>query len=227
MNKKITECSHTCFMCQHILPEWWEVINVKRDIIKVKKGQKFIEEGSKREGVFFIQDGFVKVHKHWGEREMIVRFAKKGEIVGHRGISAENMHSPISATAMQDSVLCFVELDFFKTLLKANISLSYELMMFYADELQWSEQKMGSFIHLSVKERFVINLNYLIKHFGLDESNTLQIELSKTEMAAYIGTTYETMYRVIAEMENADILTFSGKQIEIISLTKLQAQALS
>lgn len=223
MNKKITECSHTCFMCQNILPDWWDVINIKRNVIKVKKGQKFIEEGSDMAGVFFIQDGFVKVHKHWGEREMIVRFAKSGEIVGHRGISAENSLSPVSATAMQNSTLCFVELDFFKTLLKTNGTFAYELMMFYTEELQWSEQKMGSFIHLSVKERFVVNLLYLIKHFGLNEENILRIELSKTDMAAYIGTTYETMYRVIAEMENADILVFSGKQIEVIDLPKLKS----
>ena len=70
---------------------------------------------------------------------MIVRFGKKGDIVGHRGISTANSLSPISATAMKDSVLCFVELDFFKTLLKTNNTFAYELMMFYAEELHRSE----------------------------------------------------------------------------------------
>jgi CRP-like cAMP-binding protein len=77
-------------MCQNITQDWWQMIDLKRFLIKVKKGQKFIEEGNEMSGVYFIQDGFVKVHKHWEEREMIVRFGKKGDIVGHRGISTAN-----------------------------------------------------------------------------------------------------------------------------------------
>ncbi|QIY83241.1 Crp/Fnr family transcriptional regulator [Chryseobacterium sp. NEB161] len=222
MNKKLSECSHTCFMCQNITQDWWQMIDLKRYLIKVKKGQKFIEEGNEMSGVYFIQDGFVKVHKHWGEREMIVRFGKKGDIVGHRGISTANLLSPISATAMKDSVLCFVELDFFKTLLKTNNTFAYELMMFYAEELHWSEQKMGSLFQLSVKERFIVNLLYLIDHLGLDKENVLKAELTKTDLAAYIGTTYETMHRVISDMENENILIFSGKRIKIADLEKLK-----
>lgn len=210
-------------MCKTVLPDWWEMINLNRNIVKVKKGQRFITEGSGTAGVYFIQDGFVKVHKHWGSKEMIVRFAKKGEVVGHRAISIESSLSPISATAMQDSTLCFVELSFFKTLLKTNNSFAYELMMFYAEELQWSEQKMGNLVHLSVKERFVINLSYLINHFGLDEHLVLQIEITKTDLAAYTGTTYESIYRIISEMENDNILEYSGKSIKITDVAKLRA----
>lgn len=222
MKKKLGECDHSCFMCKNILKEWWEAIDIKRNSIYVKKGQKFINEGSEMPGVFFIQKGFVKVHKHWGDREMIVRFTKEGEIVGHRAISSENLLSPISATAMQDSVLCFIELNFFKTLLKTNSTFAYELMMFYANELQWSEQKMGSLVHLSVKERFVVNLIYLINYFGLDEENILKIELTKTDLAAYIGTTYETVYRTISELENDKIISFRNKIVKIINLEKLK-----
>ena len=102
-------------MCQNVLPEWWEAIDLKRQLIKVKKGQKFIEEGTDTNGIYFIQEGLVKVHKHWDDREMIVRFAKQNEIVGHRAISSGNTKSPISATAMMDTVLCFITKDFFKS----------------------------------------------------------------------------------------------------------------
>jgi len=222
MKKNSGACDHSCFMCKNILKEWWEAIDIKIDRINVKKGQKFISEGSEMPGVFFIQKGFVKVHKHWGDREMIVRFTREGEIVGHRAISSENLLSPISATAMQDSVLCFIEINFFRTLLKTNTAFAYELMMFYANELQWSEQKMGSLVHLSVKDRLVVNLLYLISHFGLDEENVLKIELTKTDLAAYIGTTYETVYRTIAELENHKIISFRNKIVKIMNLEKLK-----
>lgn len=94
-------------------------------------------------------------------------------------------------------------------------------MMFYADELQWSEQKMGNLVHLSVKERFKVSLKYLINHFGLDDENCLNIELTKTDLALYVGSTYETVYRVISELEKQNILLFAGKTIKILDETKL------
>lgn len=99
-------------MCQNITQDWWQMIDLKRFLIKVKKGQKFIDEGTETLGIYFIHKGLVKVHKHWGEREMIVRFSKPGEIVGHRAISSGKTLSPVSATAMQDSVLCYIDIDF-------------------------------------------------------------------------------------------------------------------
>ena len=47
-------------MCQNITQDWWQMIDLKRFLIKFKKGQKFIEEGNEMSGVYFIQDGFVK-----------------------------------------------------------------------------------------------------------------------------------------------------------------------
>jgi len=198
------------------MQEWWEYIDMKRKILKIKKGNRLIEENSEVEGVYFVEKGLVKVHKHWGDREMIVRFAKDGDVVGHRGISLNQSRSPISATAMQNSIVTFIELDVFKTLLKTNNCLAYELMMFYAEELQWSEQKMGSLIHLSVKERFMLHLVYLRRQFGEDEEGFVKVELTKTDLAAYIGTTYESVYRVILELEKERAVKFLGKKIRIV-----------
>ncbi|WP_435525441.1 Crp/Fnr family transcriptional regulator [Chryseobacterium indoltheticum] len=77
-------------------------------------------------------------------------------------------------------------------------------------------------MHLSVKERFVVNLIYLINYFGLDEENILKIELTKTDLAAYIGSTYETVYRTISELENDKIISFRNKIVKIINLEKLK-----
>ena len=58
----------------------------------------------------------------------------------------------------------------------------------------------------------VVNLK---KQFGVDEEGYVQIELTKTDLAAYIGTTYESVYRVILELEKENYLQFSGKKFRI------------
>lgn len=54
------------------------------------------------------------MHKKWGDdEELIVRFAKKGDIIGHR-ILSNDISYPVSATAIEPVTTCFIDLDFLK-----------------------------------------------------------------------------------------------------------------
>lgn len=215
MSKKLKVCDHSCFMCRYVVMDWWENIDLRRQIIKMKKGQRFIDEGSDAEGVYFVQEGLVKVHQRWDDKERIVRFAKKGDIVGHRGMSKEKSTFPISATCLENTVLCFIPIDFFKSLLKTNPSLTYELLMFYADELQISEQQVTNQVHLSVKGRLAWSFLLLEEKMGTDEDGCIRLVLSKTDLAAYVGSTYESVYRMIAELKTEGIVELINKRIKI------------
>ena len=44
-------------------------------------------EGNDLKGMYFINKGLVKVHKKWGDdKELILRIARDGDIVGHKGL---------------------------------------------------------------------------------------------------------------------------------------------
>ncbi len=221
MAKKKKDCENTCFMCKHIIPAWKELINANREIIKLKKGDQFIQEGTPAEGIYFVQEGVIKVHKHWGDKESIVRFAKKGNIVGHRGLSSSQTLFPISATALENSEVCFIPIDFFKTILKGNSDFTYEMLLFYADELQISEQKTSNQVQLSVKGRLAWSILQLEQKMGIEGDGYINITLSKTDIAAYIGSTYETIYRMMMELENEKIIETANKRIKILDRQKL------
>lgn len=224
--KKAKPCDHSCFMCRHVLSDWLGQIDSHRHTVKLKRGEQFIAEGDAVRGVYFVQSGAVKVHRRWGEKEMIVRFAKKGDIVGHRGLSSTQALYPISATAIEPAMLCFIELDFFMSTLRINPNLAYQLMLFYADELQLSERKMCNLVQLSVKNRLAWSLLLLQGLFGADTADGyLGLTLSKTDIAAYIGTTYETIYRMLAELSKEGFLAMEGKKIYLKNIPALQALA--
>ena len=221
MSKRTKICDHSCLMCRYVICDWWENIDIKRQVIRAKKGQKVVEEGSDAEGVYFVQEGLVKVHKRWGDKEQIVRFAKKGEIFGHRGLARDRPTYPISATCLENSVLCFVPIDFFKTLLRTNPAFSYELLMFYADELFISEQKMANQVQLSVKGRLAWSLLLLEEKMGNDTEGCVGLTLSKTDLAAYVGTTYESVYRMLSELVEEGVVELINKRIKIKDKTRL------
>ena len=121
-----------------------EDTNVQSTIIRCKKGQQFIIEGAPVNGLFFIKKGTVKVFRTGiNGREQIVRFAKDCEIIGHRGFGTEEYYS-IGAIALQDSILCYFSKDDLQNTLLENPKFAYDLMLFYANELNRSENKVKS-----------------------------------------------------------------------------------
>ncbi|MEO6851766.1 MAG: Crp/Fnr family transcriptional regulator, partial [Mucilaginibacter sp.] len=103
---------------------------------KVKKGEVIFNEGDAVTGIYFVYSGNVKVYKKWDDdKELILRFAKEGAILGHRGLG-KNQRYPISAAALEPAVVCYMDMDFFEATLKVNTDFTYQLLMFFADELQ-------------------------------------------------------------------------------------------
>jgi CRP-like cAMP-binding protein len=222
MKKSKYECDvNSCFMCQHCLKQWHPAIATNKKNFKVKKGELIFNEGDEVKGIYFVYEGIIKVHKKWGsEKELIIRFASKGAIFGHRGLGGNNVY-PVSATAAKDSVICYVDIEFFESTLKVNTDLTYNLMLFFANELQESEKKMRNLAHMSVKGRVAQSLISLRDKFGTKADGAIDIELSRQDLASYAGATYETVFRVLTEMLKEQIIDASGKKIIIKNPEKL------
>jgi CRP-like cAMP-binding protein len=218
MKKSKNECDvDTCFMCQGCLKEWHPAIAANKINFKVKKGEVIFKEGDPVKGIYFVYEGNVKVHKKWGpEKELIIRFASKGAIFGHRVLGGNNIY-PISATAIEDGIICYMDMEFFEATLMVNTGLTYNLMLFFASELQEAEKKMRNRAHMPVKGRIAQALISLQQQFGTKDDGVIGIELSRQDLASYAGSTYETVFRVINDLVKEEIISVSGKKINIVN----------
>lgn len=221
MRKKDICCDlKICILCRNCLPDWLPAIGNQKQNLLIKKGAKVFEEGNEMQGIYFIFKGKIKVHKKWGtEKELIVRFAKDGDMIGYRGLGNERIY-PVSATALEDTIVCFVSMDFFDTTLKVNHQLTYDLMQFYAEELQEAERRMRNLAHMEVKGRIAEALLTLQKVFGQCKDGSIDIQLTKQDIASYCGTTYETLSRTMAEMIKEKLIKVVGKAITILKQKK-------
>ncbi|HEY6504670.1 MAG TPA: Crp/Fnr family transcriptional regulator [Chitinophagaceae bacterium] len=221
MKKAKKNCDlQSCSFCKLCLKDWLPAIDANRQTLLVNKGEAFINEGEKVSGIYFVNEGAVKVHKKWGEKELIVRFAKKGDIVGHRGLG-NDIYYPVSATAIEPATVCFIPVDFFISSLKVNQEYLFQLMMFFAEELKVSERKMRNLAHMPVKGRVALALLTLKEKFGLKENGLIDLTLSRQDLASYTGATYETVFRVLNELVEENLVKLSGKNIGILDIEKL------
>ena len=214
--KKVCDLK-SCFLCRQCLPEWLPAISAHKKTFHFNKGEIIFKEGDPVSGMYFIYHGTVKVHKRWGEeKELIIRLAKDGDIIGHRGLGDETIY-PVSGTAIESTTVCYIDLDFFNSTLKVNNDFTIHLLLFYAEELQRSERKMNNLAHMQVKGRIANSLLSLKNKFGVTAAGDINIILSRQDLASYSGTTYETLFRILNEFIKKELISVNNKNITILN----------
>ncbi|WP_445955638.1 Crp/Fnr family transcriptional regulator [Yeosuana sp.] len=193
----------------------------EKNNLRCKKGQQFIMEGAPVNGLFFILKGKVKVFRTGiNGREQIVRFAKEGEIIGHRGFGTEEYYS-IGAIALEDTKLCYFSKNNLQEALLNNSKFAYDFMLFYANELNKSESKVKSISQMTVRERVIDTILYIHRKFG-DTNNFLNLPLSRKEYADYAGTAEEQVIRVFSALKKEKLIVAKGKKIGITDIQLLK-----
>lgn len=216
--------NENCLIKKHLSTSLMQKSVEGRSTIICKKGQQFIMEGSPVNGLYFLHKGKAKVLKTgiYG-KEQILRFVKPGEIMGHRGYGTSKKYA-ISALAMEDSILCHFSNESLYEMLQSIPALTYDLMLFYGEELDRSETKVKAFAQMTVRERVIDTLLYIHRRFGENKNGFLSLLLSRKEIADYAGTTDEQVIRTLSALKKEKQIYTSGKRIAIGDVNKLKRE---
>jgi len=190
--------------------------------ITYKKGQIIFYEGNHPQGLFCIYTGKVKIHKlgHDG-KEQILRLAKKSNVIGYRALLSDD-HYHASATAIEDSVICFFPKTAYQTQIISNPLLSMEIIKLLSSDLKSAEQKAMNMVQKQVRERIAETLLMLKEFFGLEADNaTINTVLTRESIANIAGTTTETAIRVLSDLHKKKIIELIGKKIKTLNNKEL------
>lgn len=96
-------------------------------------------------------------------------------------------------------------------------------MLFYAEELNKSENRVKKIAQMNVRERVIDILLYLLKKFG-HTNNLLNINLSRKEIADFAGTTDEQVTRILSSLKKEGLIKIVNKKIGLLQADKLNAE---
>jgi CRP/FNR family transcriptional regulator len=210
-----------CFLCRHCLPGWKGSITAARQVLACKKGHSIFREGEVVRGIYFISAGAVKIHQSWGNgKDFILRFASKGVVIGHRGLGGGTTF-PVSVTALDTTTVCFIDSSFLDAVFTANPPFVYSMMQLYASELQAAERRMRDLAVKPVKSRVAEALFAIRDVFGVDDKGYIRVPVTRLDIAAYSGTTYEAVFRLLSDWTGRELVGTSGKRIRIIKEDEL------
>ena len=105
-----------------------------------------------------------------------------------------------------------------------NPSLGLRFLRHAATDLDAAEEKVLHSATLPVRARFAHLLLVLRDRYGEDGANgelTLDLPLSRQDMAAMIGIRPESMSRTIRSFEEGNIAHFSGRRVHVPNLEEL------
>lgn len=187
-----------------------------------KKGQPIFAEGAYPHGVYCINSGKVKVTQTGVDgREHIMHLAKDGDVMGYRAVLSGDKYS-CSAVALENSSVCFISTKVFIAMVEKDPKLAFKIIHLFSNELKNAERNITDIAQKSVKERLAQGLLLLKESYGLESDNaTLNIIMTREDIASIVGTARETVIRLLFELEREGILALNGKKIKMLDQSKL------
>lgn len=198
-----------------------EIANAKTCRI-YRKGHDIFQEGAHPYGIYFVNSGKVKL-SHSGDegREQIVRLVKPGDLIGYKALISNEPYTA-TATVLEDSAVCFIPREVFLGLLQKDPTLALRMMQILSSELRRAEQKITHLAQKPVRERLAETLLTLKETYGLEaDEETINVMLSREEIANLVGTATESAIRLLSEFRKEKVIDLAGKKIRILRLQQL------
>lgn len=220
----------TCESCEariktvlcHLNDSELSELSLRKTCNLYNKGQAIFYEGNKPLGIFCISEGRIKVHKLGDTgKDQIVRLAKGGDILGYRAMVSGEYYTA-SATALEDSRICFIPKSTFFDLLQTNSELSMKLVLLLSSDLKTAETKITHLAQKPVRERLAETLLVLKEFYGVEgDGETLKVSMTREEIANIVGTATETIIRLLSEFKKEKLIALHGRKLKILQHTSL------
>lgn len=196
-------------------------LNYEKSCSLVKKGTILYKEGSRLTGFYCIIKGIIKIYKTGhDDKEQIIRFAKQGDIIAYRSLLSQETAST-SSKVIEDAIVCHVPYKTLLNLIEKNPAFSITLLRIVCAELKEANSYITDIAQKSVRERLAEILLLLKDSFELDAEKTIQISLTREELANMVGTATESIIRLLSEFNQSKVIELKGRKIKIINLPGL------
>ncbi|REH44997.1 CRP-like cAMP-binding protein [Tenacibaculum gallaicum] len=188
----------------------------------IKKGETLFNEGEYINGVFCVKDGVCKVSKMSDNgRDQIIHLIRKGDILGERSL-INNEASNLKAIAVNDMEVCFIPKEEILRDLENNSNFSMDVLKKMANSLKKADGVIVDMAQKTVKQRLAATLLLLDTKFDKNENGSININLSREDIANIIGTATESAIRLLSEFKKKKLIDLKGKEIFITDIKALK-----
>ncbi|QHS21668.1 Crp/Fnr family transcriptional regulator [Virgibacillus sp. MSP4-1] len=175
-----------------------------------KKGMHVFMQGDPVENVYFLHKGRVKVYKtDINGKEQIVNILKPGDMFPHQGFFRKGDY-PAHTEVTEEAVITHIPITSFENFLIQNPEITIKLFRVLGDIIVDLQNRLEEKLLHNTHGQVVLLLVRLAKLHGgqedLDGWVQLNTVFTNRELANMIGSSRETVNRIIAKLKKKDIL---------------------
>lgn len=217
--------NHDCKVCaikskaaSKLSAEEIEKLSFSCALVKFRKGDSLIRQGTFSTNVAYLRSGLAKIHIAGPYHEQIVRIVKAPSYLGLPTTFGDKINQ-YSVTVIEAAEVCFIDINAFRYLLNVNNDFSYEIL------LEICRNELEVFLRCANRTQKQIRgkiADVLLEMADrIYNSNTFLIPLTQEDLGNLVDSSRESVSRVLTEFEKDGIIRLSGKKVEIINKKSL------
>jgi len=184
------------------------------------KGEIIHSEGESIKYFKYLKNGLVKLFRVTSEgNEQIITITRPFEFVSNTNAFHEERYS-YSLSALEDSIVCCVHIEFIKDLILRNGKFALNLISSYA---RTAEGIIS--LGLEIRKRNLAGRTAFVLLYFSNEiyhSRIFELPVSRKEIADLISMSSANVIRTFSEFRRDGIIRANGRNIEIIDINKLE-----
>lgn len=184
------------------------------------KGEVINHEGEKITNFKYLKSGLVKLYRRTSAGdEQVITITRPFEFVSNMSIFSEERYQ-YSVSALEDSVVCMVNLEFIKGLFLKNGGFALSLLSKIS---RMSDKIIAQTLDIRQKN-LIGRVAFVLLYFTNEiyKSRVFDLPVSRKEIADYIGMSTANVIRTLSEFKKEGIIRVFGKTIEIVDVGKLE-----
>lgn len=222
------ECSHSLEkMCIQLVPifnhleeKYLAQIMELSQTKHYKKNETIYAAGELADNLFIVHKGKVKLYAiDESGKEHIFNILNSGDYIGETSLFLSSDHINY-AEAIEDTTICTIYKEDLMELLEDHPVIAIKILEEFSKRLTDSQTQATRVIAKSTDSRLAL---YLIEN--CDEKDLVNLNISRKDLANYLGMTPETVSRRFKQFEDEGLIKqVSSKTIKILDYDKLEAK---
>lgn len=189
-----------------------------------KKSMIVFMEGEPGEALFFIISGKVKISKMTEDgREQILHILQNGDVFAEV-VLIDGGPYPATAEVIEGGQIGMLMNDDIENLIRANPDIAIKLLRLMSKRLRLAQIQVRDMALKDTYGRLASMLLMLAKDHGQETAcgKKIDLPLSRQELANLVGTTRETVTRILGDFKKFKCIELDKQAITIVNEDKLK-----
>jgi len=211
-NVSCEQCRLKCDIYEAIVLTGRSFAGAKTIQATFRKHEKICKQGDNVSHAIYLVEGTAKLYiEGINGHNIILYLMKPPAYIGLLSFF-ESIHYTYSVTAIEESKVCMVDLDFLKELYLENHEVLLKLNKAFGKSVANIMNKLICLNQKNIRGRIAESLLYLA---GFYKSDKFQLSITRKELGELSAISEENTVRLLTELRKEGIISIEGKEVQI------------